>query len=346
MKRVKIICLFLGLFFILTIFGFAVDEVQQQTYVSRIILTAPWGQKNLYMDKEASSPGQFGIFDPYTRNPKAFDEGPVQGPSTFTIAANGDIYIVDTFNNRIQRFTQAGTFVSSIPAAGSGWVEDICVDRQGNLYLLYLGPAAVWQVDPTGKVIKIIYMFNHQDKDAEGMNTGGGSTHIYCDNSDRLFLSYRKDNEGTQAIFQLGTAAVEYTPDQQKATLRKGSAGTSGSILNKNQTFQFIDGNIFTVDNLGKTVTEFKSLGSYSFLDVDSLNYIYLIAYSKENDMFTIRKQNPEGKFISSFEWRNINYAHHNLNKPITIDSQGNIYVFDSSKEGITITKWSPSGGK
>jgi hypothetical protein len=189
-------------------------------------------------------------------------------------------------------------------------------------------------------------MFNHQDKDAEGMNTGGGSTHIYCDNSDRLFLSYRKDNEGTQAIFQLGTAAVEYTPDQQKATLRKGSAGTSGSILNKNQTFQFIDGNIFTVDNLGKTVTEFKSLGSYSFLDVDSLNYIYLIAYSKENDMFTIRKQNPEGKFISSFEWRNINYAHHNLNKPITIDSQGNIYVFDSSKEGITITKWSPSGGK
>ena len=348
MKSSKIICLFFGLFFILSVCGLTADEVQQQTYASRLILTAPWGQKNLYMDREPSPPGEFGIFDPYTRNPKAFDEGPVQGPSTFTIAPDGNIYIVDTFNHRLQRFNQYGSFVSSFSLfeTGSGWVEDISVDASGNIYLLYLGAPQVRKFDSAGKLLKIIYLFDHQDPDAKGMNTGGGSTKLYCDNSGRLFLSYYKENEKAQMIFQLGTTNAEFLPEQQKATLRKGSAGMSGIILNKNQIFQFIDGNMFSVDNLGKTVTEFKSLGSYSFLDVDSFNFIYLISFNGENDIFTIRKQTPEAKFITSFEWRNIGYAQHNLNKPITVDSQGNIYILDSTKSGITITKWSSADGK
>src|SRR3972149_10805647 len=115
--------IFSGVFYILSLTAFGTE--QQQTYVSNIILSAPWGQKNLFMDKEPSPPGEFGIFDPYTRDPNAVDQGPIQGPTTFIIAPNGDIYIVDTFNNRIQRFTQDGSFVSSLPAAGSGWAEDI-----------------------------------------------------------------------------------------------------------------------------------------------------------------------------------------------------------------------------
>ncbi|HVP36519.1 MAG TPA: hypothetical protein VMT04_05935 [Terriglobales bacterium] len=354
MKTSKNIGLFLVISSILGNHGFAAQQAQQQTYTSTVILSAPWGQKNLYMDKELSSPGEFGIFDPYTREPNAVDQGPIQGPSTFTVAPNGDIYIVDTFNNRIQRFTQNGSFVSSLPAAGSGWVEDIAVDANGNIYLLYLGPAAVWKVDPSGNLLKVIYMFELGDKDGEGMSYGGGSTRLYCDKSGRLFLSYYKANERAQAVFQFGTTTTEFTPVQQKASLRKGSAGASGLILNKNMLFQIIGGEMSSVDNSGKSITEFKSLGSYSFLDVDSLNNAYLTSYNMENNIYSIRKQTPDGIIISTFEWK---YPRYQLPSPhtptvvdtkkeLTIDAQGNVYVLGLTNSGLTITKWSPSGGK
>jgi len=77
MKTSRNIGLFSIIFFILGNLGFAAEKVQQQTYVSSIILTAPWGQKNLFMDKEPSPPGEFGIFDQYTRHPNVVDQGPV-----------------------------------------------------------------------------------------------------------------------------------------------------------------------------------------------------------------------------------------------------------------------------
>lgn len=343
MKNLKNICLVLGLFPILIASAFATEVVQQQTYTSRVILSAPWGNQ----------PGEFGINDPYSRDPKIVDAGPVQGPSTFTIAPNGDIYIVDIFNYRVQRFTQNGNFVSSL-SARMGLVEDICVDANGNVYLLEIAPAYVRKLDSEGKLLKLIPMFNHNDPDAEGMNIGGGSTKLYYDNSGRLFLSYYKENERARVIFQFGTTTTEYSPPQQKASLRRGSAGMSGIILNKNQIFQWIEGKMFSVDASGKQVTGYEFAGPWNFLDVDGSGYVYMTSYNGDTDMYSVRKQTPDGKIISSFEWK---YPRYQLplskgtlsvdtNKELMIDAQGNIYVLGLTNSGVTITKWSPSGGK
>jgi hypothetical protein len=343
--------IFSGVFYILSLTAFGTE--QQQTYVSMIILNAPWGQKNLFMDKEPSPAGEFGIFDQYARDPNAVDRGPVQGPSTFTIAPNGDIYVCDIYNFRIQRFNSIGGFVSAIPMKEHVADEDIAVDKEGNIYVLTVvsNPVLVWRYDQNGNVIKEYKMFN--DDDAAGMNYGN-STHLYCDKSGRLFLSYYKANERTQAIFQFGTTTMEFTPEQQKTTLRKGSAGVSGIILNRDLIFQFTGGKLFSVDNQGKSITEFNSLGSYSFLDADSLNYAYLTSYNMEKDIYSIIKQTADGKIVSSFEWKYPRYQLPNSPKPmsvrtnkgLTIDAQGNIYVLELTNSGVSITKWSPSGGR
>ena len=96
---------FLGifLFLICSVNQSAEEETAlQQTYTPQVIINAPWGNK----------PEEFGLYDPYRNNPAARDQGPIQGPSTFTIAPNGDIYIVDILNYRVQRFTQNGEFIS------------------------------------------------------------------------------------------------------------------------------------------------------------------------------------------------------------------------------------------
>jgi sugar lactone lactonase YvrE len=84
----------------------AKEQVQQETYVSKVVIQAPWGAKNLVYDKEESKPGEFGFHS---------SEEATIAPNTFTIAPNGDIYIVDPLNKRIQRFNKDGQFISVIP---------------------------------------------------------------------------------------------------------------------------------------------------------------------------------------------------------------------------------------
>lgn len=128
MNKLKNICLVLGLLPILIAPAFAIEMVQQQTYSSRVILSAPWGQ----------NPSEFGLDNPYAHNPKGHDLGPIQGPSTFTVAPNGDIYVCDIFNERIQRFSPEGTLISVITINGwRGYGEDLCVDQNHNIYVLY-----------------------------------------------------------------------------------------------------------------------------------------------------------------------------------------------------------------
>ncbi len=320
--------------FTASVFGAEEKTVQQQTYTPQIIINAPWGEKSVYISKEASPPGEFGLCV----------EGPIMGPSTFTIAPNGDVYICDIYNYRIQRFSSNGSFISAIPMKERIGDEDIAVDKEGNIYILTIisTPVLVWKYDQSGNLINEYVSF--KDEDSKGINIGGGSTRLYCDNSGRLFITYYEENERAQVIFQLGTTTAEFSPAQQKATIRRGNAGISGRILNKDQIFQYIDGKMFTVTDSDEKMTGYNFSGGYSFLDVDGSGNAYMTHYDAETDIYSVRKQTPDGQVISTFGWKLEDYAQDNLNRPLTVDDQGNVYVLGSTKDGITLTKWSPSG--
>jgi hypothetical protein len=88
----------------------------QETYVSAVIISAPWGKKNLVYDGEESPAGEFGIriYEVPESLQQFADVPPPEGPTSFTVAPNGDIYITDPLNGRIQRFDANGNFVSVI----------------------------------------------------------------------------------------------------------------------------------------------------------------------------------------------------------------------------------------
>ena len=90
-------------------------------------------------------------------------------------------------------------------------------------------------------------------------------------------------------IFQLGTSAAEFSPEQQKTTIRKGYAGVSGKILNKDQIFQYLDGRMFTVNNSDKKIIGYNFLGAYSFLDVDGSGNAYMTHYNTDTNMYSVK---------------------------------------------------------
>jgi hypothetical protein len=59
----------------------SLESPTQETYVSQVIIQAPWGENNLWFDKEESDPGEFGIH--FT------GEGPPVTPNGYTVAPNG-----------------------------------------------------------------------------------------------------------------------------------------------------------------------------------------------------------------------------------------------------------------
>ncbi|NIN01369.1 MAG: hypothetical protein GTO24_25740 [candidate division Zixibacteria bacterium] len=229
------------------------DTVPQETYVSEVILSAPWAKKNLIYGGEESPPGEFGletfIFPQDSLKEELPDPPLPEGPTSFTVAPNGDIYITDPLNKRIQRFDADGNFVSVSPIPhfeGSKYVQAyqyewslICADRSNNIYLLWwedYTEQTLCKYDQQGRLLATYPFFPE-------VRSRGAGNKLYCDRSDRLFFEYYRkltdevilSREEERLLkrpyalfhFQIGTVDQLFTPEEQKASLGRGGRENS-----------------------------------------------------------------------------------------------------------------------
>jgi hypothetical protein len=84
------------------------DNVPIEEYVPKVIIEGKWG----------TGPGEFGIAWTYASNVKLpqdeSGEIPPILPSSLAVNSNGDVYVLDVVNNRIQKFDMEGKYVKSI----------------------------------------------------------------------------------------------------------------------------------------------------------------------------------------------------------------------------------------
>jgi hypothetical protein len=200
----------------------------EQTYVSEVVLRAPWAEKNLVYDGEESPPGEFGLHSivfPDSLRGKLPDPPLPQGPTAFTVAPNEDIYITDPLNYRIQSFGADGQFKSFVPGIRIEWYKWglVCVDRNQDLYLLcwgYNDRQVVQKYNRSGELVLTYPLFEQR-----GRGRGAG-TRLECDSSGRLFLEYykrMKRNDYILMTFQIGTVDQAFSAQQQKSTETRGS---------------------------------------------------------------------------------------------------------------------------
>lgn len=85
-------------------------------------------------------------------------EGELYQPTNLALSADGYLYVTDTGNFRIQKFTLDGKFVRAIGAIGSGLGEfarpkGLALDREGRLYVADAAFENIQVFDPDGKLL-------------------------------------------------------------------------------------------------------------------------------------------------------------------------------------------------
>ncbi len=88
-------------------------------------------------------------------------DGQFNSPTGITVDANGTVYVVDTGNNRVQKFDSAGNFITKWGTAGSGPGQfsnptGIELDSAGNVYVADTGNARVQRFTASGTFVNQI----------------------------------------------------------------------------------------------------------------------------------------------------------------------------------------------
>ena len=154
--------------------------------------------------------------------------GELYHPTNLAIGPDGDIYVVETSNYRVQRFTQEGKSVRVYGSVGDQpglftRPKGIALDRTGRLYI---GDSAFENVQIFSNEGNLLMFFGQPGDKAEGLNLPAGVSIDY-DNVDRfrqyadsrfkieyLILVASQFGPNKVDVFGFGTmAGADYPPD-------------------------------------------------------------------------------------------------------------------------------------
>jgi tripartite motif-containing protein 71 len=85
--------------------------------------------------------------------------GQFKWPNGIGLDSSGNVYVADTFNHRIQKFTSTGAFIRTWGTVGSGngqfvYPTDVAVDSSGNVFAVDEGNNRVQKFTSTGAFIR------------------------------------------------------------------------------------------------------------------------------------------------------------------------------------------------
>ncbi|MDH4222917.1 MAG: hypothetical protein OEV55_05185 [candidate division Zixibacteria bacterium] len=293
------------------------ETVQQQTYTPQVILSASWGDKNLFEDRVLSEPGKIGF--------ALSSEGLECGPTAFTVAPNGDIYIADIVNDRVQRFSSNGSFLAIVPKLRVGTDVGMRVDKEGNIYTghFYTADPYVMKYDPQGNLVVTYQITKDEEMGTDRPYHWGGQGNILLDDSGRVFVQYIKG--AIEYSFQVGTTTAPFSSAQQKTSWQEGFFGITANLPTDNKRYT---GNLLGVDDKFEYRIE---------EDIKNQNISIITKYdliSRLIGTYTLDWSKIECPLLTAFSMGGSQ-----------VFDKGNIYVFCSDKEGVRIIKWSPVEG-
>ena len=266
------------------------------------------------------------------------DDGQFKFPTGIAVDSSGNVYVVDTNNNRIQKFTSTGTFITKWGSFGTGDGQfigptGIAVDSSGNVYVVDTQVIRIQKFTSTGTFIT----------KWSGFEFGGapfsGPLGVGVDSSGNVYVA----DSGNNRIQEFTSTGIFIT--------KWGFFGTGDGQF----SFPFdvaVDssGNVYVADTFNHRIQKFTSTGTFitkwgSFgtgdgqfkaptgIAVDSSDNVYVVDANNGR----IQKFTSTGTFITKFGSSGNGDGQFNNPRRVAPDSSGNLYVTDQSNHRIQV---------
>ncbi|MBF0202543.1 MAG: hypothetical protein HQK66_14795, partial [Desulfamplus sp.] len=315
------------------VLGASMGKARIQKFDSHGIFILEWGQSG-------DGNGEFSF---------------VSSRSHVAISPGNIVYITDTANNRIQKFTSNGNFISTIDtvATSSGtdmgliYPSGIAFDRDGTLFVVHQHQEStlmVTRLSGDDKYISSFILDTMEDvtmdngdplMDVAGIAMGGDGNLYIADMTGHRILIYSPDGTFVNAF---------------------GSQGSGPSQFNNPSAISFgSDGKIFVADRGNNRIEKLSEGGRHinSWQSGGTAPGMFrgasAITLDQEGNLFLadtgnhrIKKLAPGGTFLMGFGEQGSEQGQFNRPVDVDVDSQGNIYVAD--KLNFRIQKFDPRG--
>jgi prepilin-type N-terminal cleavage/methylation domain-containing protein len=183
-------------------------------------------------------------------------------PHGIAIDANGNVWVADSNNYRIQEFSSTGVYLNQFGSLGTGSGQldgpnQIAFDASGNLWVVDTGAHRVQKFSPGGRFLMGI---------GAGYNGVSGSIGSYGSGNGQFILPYGVSVDGSGNIWVADTGNFRIQEFNSSGTYLNqfGTQGYSaGQFHHPNYMTFDISGNLWVMDGDTSRAQEYSSSGSY-----------------------------------------------------------------------------------
>jgi len=288
----------------LILLAMTVSFSSAEEYESVTMIVARWG----------SGTGEFGL--------SLEAEG--NCPQAISVDARGNLAILDAVNRRVQLYSSLGNWLKNIPVTIQAFDVTYVDDR---IFVLDPYHYFIEEFNHIGKPIRKIEI-NRKIDMIDGLRFDGNQVCIQ---------TYE------QKQYCVGSSHSKTVQIQSE---RVGLSGKIRDIRFQTRWVNKHEGVLLIEDDPSKNSRTIpihcnEPLGSIIFLDTDKYGHIFLrleLFDEEGQSSFEIRKLNVNGESVATFRIENINRVM--PYRPITLDSDGNVYSMQIMDQGFFVVKW------
>ncbi len=247
------------------------------------------------------------------------DDGRFNRPTGIAVDAEGNVYVAEYYNYRIQKFDSSGTFLLTWGTRGSGdgefnFPQNVALDLDGNVYVVESSRIQVF--DSSGTFLKKWGIYGSGEEQLQNPRSiafdADGNAYVIA--GDRI-KKFDSNGNFLTAWGALGTFDGEFNSPVDVAVDAAG--------------------NVYVADRSNNRIQKFDGTGA--FLLKWGISYPYGITVDSAGDVLVAGSNSAVQKFDNSGNL--LARATGNFGEDIAVGADGTVYVADSSGNCVRVFK-------
>jgi sugar lactone lactonase YvrE len=277
--------------------------------------------------------------------------GQLSHPAGVATDAQGNVWVVDQNNNRVQKFSESGQYLASFGSSGTGNGQfsrptSIAIDAKGNLWVTDAGNSRIEKFSPSGTYLSQLGSYGTgtgQFKNAEGIAIDPKGNIWVADTYNGRLQKFDEAGQFVKAVGSYGSA------EGQLGEPTDLDIGPGGSVW----VADWQNNRVAVFDEAGLFVRQFGTAGAGNgqfnrpdVIDVDMMGNVWV----GDQNNGRVQAFSQSGEYLTQFGAKGSGQGQFSFSWPmgITTDSKGRIWIADTNNNRIQrwqIPNYVPSYG-